>query len=322
MRAIRADKHLGGARTMRSIWRRGTQPAKFRTAWRGYDRSEVDEFLRRTDADRKRLQEEVSQLSALMSHSGTDRRELERLAAVRREVASCLETSIGALRTATGLLGGTTTPLPTVVPTAPVDRTPRPIPAEHLMASLRLREGRSPDPPVSRPPAPAPRLRGFLPTRLSIVRGQPAVVGGGVLAVLVFAGFMYQREPSATEIPDADSSSAERAAAQTLPPETASTLPDAALAVPAREDGLVLTLTALRASWVGTTLDGGQRMERLLATNETILLRATSEAILRVGDATAVSVLINNQPTRPLGSTGQVVTARITKDNYKKLLLN
>ena len=91
---------------MNSIWRRGTQPAKFRTAWRGYDRTEVDEFLRRMDADRQRLQEEVSQLSALMSHSGTDRRELERLAAVRREVASCLETSIGALRTATGLLGG------------------------------------------------------------------------------------------------------------------------------------------------------------------------------------------------------------------------
>ena len=143
-----------------------------------------------------------------------------------------------------------------------------------------------------------------------------------MLAVLVFAGFMYQREPSATEIPDAAAPSAERAVAQTLPPEPASTRLEAAPAGPAREDGLVLTLTALRASWVGTTLDGGQRMERLLAMNETILLRATSEAILRVGDATAVSVLINNQPTRPLGSTGQVVTARITKDNYKKLLLN
>ena len=47
-----------------------------------------------------------------------------------------------------------------------------------------------------------------------------------------------------------------------------------------------------------------------------------TEAVLRVADATAVSVLINNQPTRPLGSTGQVVTARITKDNYRKLLLN
>ena len=39
-----------------------------------------------------------------MATSGDERREMERLAAVRREVASCLETSIGALRTATGLL--------------------------------------------------------------------------------------------------------------------------------------------------------------------------------------------------------------------------
>ena len=50
---------------MTSIWRRGTQPAKFRIAWRGYDRAEVDDCLRRADADRERLQEEVAQLSAM-----------------------------------------------------------------------------------------------------------------------------------------------------------------------------------------------------------------------------------------------------------------
>jgi hypothetical protein len=56
--------------------------------------------------------------------------------------------------------------------------------------------------------------------------------------------------------------------------------------------------------------------------NETIMLRATTEAVLRVGDATAISVLINNQPTKPLGTTGQVVTHRITKANYRNLLEN
>src|SRR5512134_3061500 len=95
---------------MTSIWRRGTPPTRFRIAWRGYDRAEVDECLRRADADRQRLQEEGAQLSALMSHAGG--RELERLAAVRREVASCLETSIDALRNATALLGGPPAPLP------------------------------------------------------------------------------------------------------------------------------------------------------------------------------------------------------------------
>jgi hypothetical protein len=82
------------------------------------------------------------------------------------------------------------------------------------------------------------------------------------------------------------------------------------------------TVTARRACWIGTTLDGGQRLERMLAPNETIMLRATSEAVLRVGDASALSVLINNQPTKPLGATGQVVTHRITKANYRNLLEN
>src|SRR5262245_60798268 len=103
---------------MKSIFtRRGESPASFRISWRGYDCAEVDEFLRQTAADRQRLQEDLAQLEAFMSTSG-DRREMERLAAVRREVASCLETSIGALRTATGLLAAATPPH--VEATAPV----------------------------------------------------------------------------------------------------------------------------------------------------------------------------------------------------------
>jgi hypothetical protein len=308
---------------MASIWRRGTEPAKFRIAWRGYDRAEVDESLRRADADRQRLQDEVAQLSALLSRAGSDPRELERLAALRREVTNCLETSVGALRNATALLGGAATTPPPAGPAVPAERTPQPIPAEHLTASLRFREARFADPPPSRPPAPAPVTaprRFSLPfslPRLPVVRRTPAAVGAVVVTALLLAGFMYQREPSASEIPDAAAPAAPGEVAQALEQQMPVASPDAA-----REDGLVLALTGLRASWVNTTLDGGQRMERLLAPNETILLRATSEAILRVGDATAVSVLINNQPARPLGSTGQVVTARITKDNYRQLLLN
>ena len=87
----------------------GSTPA-FRTSWRGYDRAEVDAFLRQTAADRQRLQEDLAQLEAFTATSGDERREVERLAAIRREVASCLETSIGALRTATGLMASVTPP--------------------------------------------------------------------------------------------------------------------------------------------------------------------------------------------------------------------
>jgi hypothetical protein len=49
-------------------------------------------------------------------------------------------------------------------------------------------------------------------------------------------------------------------------------------------------------------------------------VRANDEAVLRVGDAAALSVLINNQVARPIGAAGQVVTARITRANYLTFL--
>ena len=86
-------------------------------------------------------------------------------------------------------------------------------------------------------------------------------------------------------------------------------------------DRLVLTLTALRSCWIGTVIDGGQRLERLLKPDETVMLHAHDEVVLRVGDAAALSVLINNQPASPLGAAGQVVTKRISRSNHLSLLV-
>src|SRR3990172_1632492 len=45
-----------------SIFTRRTDSTTFHLRWRGYDRAEVDEFLRQTAADRQRLQEGLAQL--------------------------------------------------------------------------------------------------------------------------------------------------------------------------------------------------------------------------------------------------------------------
>jgi DivIVA domain-containing protein len=299
---------------MASIFtRRGNAPT-FRISWRGYDRAEVDEFLRQTAADRQRLQEDLAQLEAFMATSGDERRELERLAAIRREVASCLETSIGALRTATGLLASVT--------------PPNAQPALPPVQALAARVMRERPPIVSRFGA-LGRIRPTLPS-WAIDTRKRVLVGVGSVAALLVAGFMYQNEPRANEMPAAAPAEARAAAPVAAPAPTANPAPAApvspeaspATPVVAREDGLVITLTARRACWIGTTLDGAQRLERTLAANETIMLRATNEAVLRIGDATALSVLINNQPAKPLGTTGQVVTHRITRANYKNLLEN
>ena len=288
---------------------RGDAPA-FRISLRGYDRAEVDEFLRQTAADRQRLQEDLAQLEAFMTTSGDERRELERLAAIRREVASCLETSIGALRTATGLLASVTPP----------DAQPAP----PTVQALAARVTRERVPMLSRFGTLA-RMWPKWPSWPTDTRKR-VLVGVGSVAALMLAAFMYQNEPRANEMPAAAPADARAAVAAPTPvplsPPTPVPTEPAPASVVAREDGLVLTVTARRAVWIGSTLDGGQRLERMLVPNETILLRATNEAVLRIGDATALSILINNQPAKPLGTTGQVVTHRITRANYKNLLEN
>ena len=84
--------------------------------------------------------------------------------------------------------------------------------------------------------------------------------------------------------------------------------------------GLVMTLAAKRDCWIRTGVDGGQPLERLLKAGEAIIVRANEEAILRVGDASAIMLLVNNRMARPLGKSGEVVTARITPFNYLNLM--
>jgi hypothetical protein len=140
-----------------------------------------------------------------------------------------------------------------------------------------------------------------------------ALVASASLVGVIPVTLMYQ------------SGARENAPQVSAPPVVAARLdvsePEAAPApVVEAAEGLVLTLTASRECWLGTRIDGGQPLERLLKAGETIMLRANDEAVLRVGDAAALSVLINNELARPLGGSGQVVTKRITRANYPTLL--
>jgi hypothetical protein len=87
-------------------------------------------------------------------------------------------------------------------------------------------------------------------------------------------------------------------------------------------EGLLLTLTAQGACWIRTIIDGNEPLERLLKPNETLLVRAKDEVVLRVGDAAALSLTINNQLAKPFGAPGEVVTTRITRSNYLGFLSN
>jgi DivIVA domain-containing protein len=259
-----------------SIFTRPTDHPRFRLRWLGYDRAEVDEFLRQTETERHQLKEDLAQLETVMaSHGDQRRREAEQLSVLRIEVASCLEASIGALRGATERLSAT---------------PQRNAPAPHPIAEAAV---------LSFPARPRRRM----------------LVAAGSAAALIFAVLAYQYHPRANE-----------RAAPTVPAAVHETSKPAPSGSPApvnqKVDGLVLALTARSTCWVGTSIDGGQRLERVLKADETIMLRAEREAVLRVGNAAALSMLINNRVAKPLGVAGQVVTTRVTRANYLSYLAN
>jgi DivIVA domain-containing protein len=290
-----ADIHDSAA--VRSLFRARPHGGKFRLRWRGYDPQQVDEFLRETAADRQRLQEDLAQLEAFTAGQTEERRrELERLTMLRIQVASCLETSIGALRTATALLAKSPLPLQQEEPSKPAERWDA-LTARWTEDALRWAR-------AARMSRPRPRM----------------VMASLFLLALIPVTLSYR---STGGKKNQVAKTATPAVATRQPSEEPKTTPAVISTPPAiaqKIEGLVLTVTARRQCWIRTHIDGGQPLERLLKADETIFLRANEEAVLRVGDASALSVLINNQPAKPFGASGQVLTVRITRSNYQSLL--
>ena len=237
----------------------------------------------------------------------TTRRELERLTTLRLEVAGCLEASIAALHKATDLLAADA-----ATKTDDSTRTAN--------VSAPAAEDAVSDPGIQ-PGMPRHHVLPFL---------APAVGCLALVALLAYQfGIPGTPAPAPPEGRDGTGARVEDPIVPdvpvTAPPETASNGTgqngsDSLTPDRGQVAGLVLTLIARRACWIGTVLDGSQNLERLLKADETIILYAHDEAVLRLGDAGAVSVLINNQPTKALGADGQVTTKRITRANYATFL--
>ena len=224
---------------------------QFRLRWRGYDRAEVDEFLRRTAADRQRLHEDLAQIDTIIAgRRGSRTSEPARVVAVEANAGR---------------------------PVLEAEPAPKPVRATSI--------GR----------------RYLAMSVISVV----------ALPLFIFASLYVTRggNPTAADVAGSQDAST-----------SGMTHGSVALPGAAAVDGLLITLTARRPCWVRTAVDGNEPVERLLQQNDTMLVRAKDEAVLRVGDAAALSVLINSQPAKPLGAPGQVVTTRITRTNYPSFL--
>ncbi len=72
--------------------------------------------------------------------------------------------------------------------------------------------------------------------------------------------------------------------------------------------------------WVSLMLDGEPVLLRVMQAGERESFEARQEIILSVGDAGGVAFALNRQPGRPLGGRGEVVTARINRENYRNFV--
>jgi len=96
-------------------------------------------------------------------------------------------------------------------------------------------------------------------------------------------------------------------------------LPQAASEAPSAS-ALTLHLTARGECWVSITADGREVVSRLMGVGEEEAVRAVSELLIKVGDASAVGMRLNGSPVRSLGRAGQVVTLRVDSRNVADLV--
>jgi cytoskeleton protein RodZ len=149
-----------------------------------------------------------------------------------------------------------------------------------------------------------------------------------VVAALLYFGTMSRRgsdTPSPATAVGKDTSAAapapERGTA-TVPSGAAA--PPATAGAPARapesSDRVTVAVVATGPSWVSAIVDGERVVARDFRTGERISFDVGRSVVLTAGDAAALAVTINGEEARPLGSSGQVVTVRVTPANFKEYL--
>jgi hypothetical protein len=140
-----------------------------------------------------------------------------------------------------------------------------------------------------------------------------------VAAVVLYFGVAGR--PAAVSVPPEPPPPVKRPAAETpaMPvPAPESAAPKVAASEPA--DRLAVQLSATRPCWISVTVDGEKTVERILQPGEQQALDVHREMVLVAGDAAALAVTLNGALAKPLGRAGEVVTTRLTLNNFKEYL--
>jgi hypothetical protein len=78
---------------------------------------------------------------------------------------------------------------------------------------------------------------------------------------------------------------------------------------------LVVSFVTTRPCWIAATVDGRVALRQLFEAGSRQTIDAERELILTAGDAGALELTLNGTMAKPLGGSGQVVTARFNAGN-------
>ncbi len=131
-------------------------------------------------------------------------------------------------------------------------------------------------------------------------------IGLPVAVLLLYLG--TRAVTTGTDAPEASPPAPVERPVRTEPPATAE---------PISQGPLTIVLRPRADCWVSLRVDGESVFERVMRAGERESYEADDEIILNVGDAGAFAFAINQQVGRSLGASGEVVTARITPQNYR-----
>jgi hypothetical protein len=102
-------------------------------------------------------------------------------------------------------------------------------------------------------------------------------------------------------------------------PPAAAPVPPAQPAT-AVEQPLTLELHPTAPCWISLTVDGVRVFARVMEPGEKAVRQVREAAVIEIGDAGAFAFSIDGRPGRSLGESGQVTTARITRETVAQYL--
>ena len=138
------------------------------------------------------------------------------------------------------------------------------------------------------------------------------------IGIVVYLASFTRGDESTTAVPTdvADGIDATRAGG-TIPSDARG---DAVASAASSNEPLRVEFIPRGPCWLSIHIDGERVFAKLLQPGERQTFEVLDEAVLRIGEPSALSYSINGQSGRTLGPAGQPVTVRINKDNFRDFL--